>query len=253
MDQMKFMCARKHKFGLNLQAICDSEYRFLDLSIIFGGACSDLLAFEASPIRQRLGSDNFLAPGLCIFGDNAYVNRSFMATPFPNPGLDMEKDAYNFFHSQLRITIECTFGILTQRWGFLRKRAPFKYSVKKTIATVSCLCKLHNFLIDNGNTRAPNQHTAEDQLTLAMDGAVQLNDVGEEDDPRQGVADGALLVDELTAGGEHFDDDPGYVLRRRITQEYHPDMLPRHSMSIHVTNQNLRRPVRNLARNKSRA
>lgn len=246
---MKFFCAQKHKFGLNLQAICDSCFRFLDLSIIFGGASSDLLAFEASPrIHQKLASPDFLAPGLCLFGDNAYdVNRSFMATPFSNPGGDAEKDAYNFFHSQVRINVECAFGVLVQRWGFLRKRAPFKYySIKKMIATVLCLCKLHNFLIDNGRGVPP-------ALTLAIEGAVQLNEINGDWDGQGGAAaDMPLVVDELTRGGEHFDDDPDYLMRRRITQTYHADMLPHTAMSLHIMNLDLRRPVRNLNRNRNR-
>ena len=77
-----------------------------------------------------------------------------MATPFPGVKGDNEKDAYNYFFSQLRIKIECTFGVLVQRWGFLRKIAPFKYRLSKTTATVQCLCTLYNFVI---NERLSNQ------------------------------------------------------------------------------------------------
>jgi hypothetical protein len=48
--QIKFLCGRKSKYGLNLQAICDHKRRFLDISVLFGGSTSDLLAFEASDI-----------------------------------------------------------------------------------------------------------------------------------------------------------------------------------------------------------
>ena len=48
--QTKFVCGRKSKFGLNMQAICDSKRQFLNISILFGASASDMLAFEASPI-----------------------------------------------------------------------------------------------------------------------------------------------------------------------------------------------------------
>ena len=51
-DQMKFMCGRKHKYGLNCQAVCDVRGRFLDMSIICGGASSDLVAFEGSGVMK---------------------------------------------------------------------------------------------------------------------------------------------------------------------------------------------------------
>ena len=89
------------------------------ISINYPGSTSDFLAFESSSIRPLLEQSDFLAPSLCIFGDNAYVNRSYMATPYPNVGSG-SKDSYNFYHSQLRINIECAFGILVQRWGIIQ-------------------------------------------------------------------------------------------------------------------------------------
>mmetsp|Transcript_13665 Transcript_13665/g.16605 ORF Transcript_13665/g.16605 Transcript_13665/m.16605 type:complete len:247 (-) Transcript_13665:132-872(-) len=228
------------------QAICDHKRRFLAISILYGAASSDLLAFEGSPLRVMLEKEGFLAPGLCIFGDNAYVNREFLATPYPNVSGNKEKDAYNFFHSQLRINIECAFGILVSRWGFLKKKAPKKYSIAKIISTVSCLCSLHNFLIDNGNESyalSSYRPTPQDALALAFEGAV---DVEERMD--------GVRVPTLTGGGEHFDDDPTRAVRKRITritETYQRRMgdadntyvLPREAMFIHVVNNELRRLI----------
>ena len=175
-----------------------------------------------------------------------------MATPYPNVSGDSEKDSYNFFHSQLRINIECAFGMLVQRWGFLRKKAPAKYTIAKIISMVSCLCSLHNFLIEN-NGRTNNQqsiplHTSQDELTLALDGAIDVTPTVEGDGVRPG---------DLSGGGHHFDDDPNYAVRRRISQTYTTGLLgdddeyllPRESMFIHVTNSELQRPRRNKERN----
>ena len=43
-----FLCARKGKFGLNMQAVSDVRGQILDISVKCGGASSDCLAFEAS-------------------------------------------------------------------------------------------------------------------------------------------------------------------------------------------------------------
>lgn len=95
----KFFCGRKGKFGLNCQAVADKRGRILDISIKYGAATSDCLAFEASDLFNRLES-GLLAPGLVLFGDNAYLNSSYMATPFPNVGRG-SKDDYNYYHSQV--------------------------------------------------------------------------------------------------------------------------------------------------------
>lgn len=52
-----------------------------------------------------------------------------MATPFTNIAGDpnrVAEDAYNFYHPQLRINVECAFGMLVQRWGILRMAMPKK-------------------------------------------------------------------------------------------------------------------------------
>ncbi|CAB9524386.1 hypothetical protein SEMRO_1531_G280180.1 [Seminavis robusta] len=46
-----------------------------------------------------LSEEGFLADGLCIFGDAAYINNGFFATPFKNVKSGI-KDDYNFYHSQ---------------------------------------------------------------------------------------------------------------------------------------------------------
>jgi hypothetical protein len=113
----KFWCGRKHKYSLNCQAICDARGKFLDMSLVMPGSSSDVLAFESSTIYQQL-EGGLLAPGLCLFGDNAYINSSYMATPFSSVS-GGSKDAYNFYHSQLRINIECAFGRFVHRWSIL--------------------------------------------------------------------------------------------------------------------------------------
>jgi hypothetical protein len=136
----KFFCGRKKKFGLNCQAVSDVCGRSLDISIVYPGSTSDCLAFEGMSLFQKLETD-ILAQGLCLFGDNAYFNTLYMVTPYAVVS-GGSKDAYNFFHLQLRIRIECTFEILTHRWSILRSAIPMNVSIqKKTVALVHCLAK----------------------------------------------------------------------------------------------------------------
>lgn len=54
---------------------------------------------------------------------------------------------YNFYLSQLRITIEQSFGILVRRWGVLWR--PMECKFNKTPHVAMCCMRLHNFCIDN--------------------------------------------------------------------------------------------------------
>ena len=238
-DQQKFYCGRKHKFGLNCQAVCDVRGRFLDISITYGGATSDLLAFEDSALYKRL-QDGVLAEGLVLFGDNAYLNSSFMATPYPNT-TGGPKDNYNFYHSQLRIRIECAFGMLVQRWGILRMAMPIGISIKKTIALVNALAKLHNFCIDevDGNSTTINESLAEDVVNMEMNGSgyvpmlpnAEIRNVMEVE---------VNTPNDLMGGGQHFDDVPRENRRNRDEKR-----LPRTQLCNWVASKHAVRPSAN--------
>jgi hypothetical protein len=101
----KFLCGRKKKFGFNLQGVCDHLGRFLDVCIGHPASTSDFLAFSISPLFSKLEEEGFLYPGLCLFGDNAYCNTNYMATPYKGIRSGT-KDDYNFYHSQVS-TVGC--------------------------------------------------------------------------------------------------------------------------------------------------
>ena len=148
----KFKCTRKGKYGLNMQAACDSERRFIWISIITPGTTSDYLSYVTSDLIKTIKDPGVLLPGHVFVGDNAYVKSVEMATPIKNASPGAEDD-YNYYCSQLRIIIECAFGILVQRWGILRR--PLLCSFQRIPALVTALCRLHNFCIDNRENVAP--------------------------------------------------------------------------------------------------
>ena len=86
----------------------------LDMSIGHPGSTSDYLAFMTSSLHSKVEKEGFLAPGLVLYGDNAYVSNEHMVTPFKNVSSG-SKDAYNFYQSQVRIRVECSFGMLVHR------------------------------------------------------------------------------------------------------------------------------------------
>jgi hypothetical protein len=143
-----------------MQATCDHNKKFLDIYLKHPASTSDYLSFCSSPLFCKLESAGFMKPALCIFGDNAYVNTPYMGTPYKSVR-DGSKDAYNYFHSNCRITIECAFGMLVHRWGILCKPMSTKLPISKVISIVRCLCRLHNFCIEERLSRMLDQATQE--------------------------------------------------------------------------------------------
>ena len=244
-DQKKILCGRKHKFGLNCQAVSDCRGRILDISIKYGGASSDCLSFEASELYTRLENGLMHQDGdnerFVLFGDNAYLNTPYMATPFTNVAGDpnrVAEDSYNFFHSQLRIRIECAFGMLVQRWGILRMAMPWNLSVIKVVALVVAVAKLHNFCIGESNIpeRVP-QMLDRDRLHVmnAEGGYVGLGN----DDPQQDT----LVPTDVMHLGEHFDDVPRNSRRSRPVSD-----LPRTRLYQMIVDGHWKRPTGNARR-----
>lgn len=232
-DAGKCYCPRKNKYGLNCQATCDSQGKIIDILCMFPGSTSDYLAFEASTLYQKLKNDpSYLADGLCLFGDNAYVNTPFLATPFPNTSSG-PPDWYNFYHSQLRIRVECCFGILVQRWGILRSAIPRGVSLTKTIRLVIALAKLHNFCIDQSDAIRPTTDKDELHIRLNEHGFVQLDHIIHADGNRREPIPAQLL------GGGDVVDYPGSIRRNRNGDTN----LPRTRLLLQVIESGLQRPV----------
>jgi hypothetical protein len=61
-----------------------------------------------------------------------------MATPYPGMSGGTQ-DSYDIYHSQLKIQIECAFGILPMRWAILRITIPVNVTQRMTVALVFCI------------------------------------------------------------------------------------------------------------------
>ena len=207
----------------------------MDVSISHPGATSDYLAFVTSPLRYKLETPGFLAPGLVLFGDNAYVSNEYMVTPYRNVKSG-PKDAFNFFQSQLRIRIECAFGVLVYRWGILRKPMPNGISLNKTTSLVFCLCKLHNFCIDNKDSTPPPS-MAQDEATISLQGGAPLESFDNGEESRENSGRPAQLLD----GGDHLEDVDRRA-RHTGARAGTESLLPREALLQHVRLQDLQRP-----------
>ena len=248
----KFFCGRKKKFGLNMQATCDARRRFLDVEIRHPGSTSDYLAFAVSSLHHKMEGNNlhaidqpFLKPGLALYGDNAYVNTSYFVVPFKAVS-GGSKDAYNFYHSQLRINIECAFGMLVHRWGVLRKPIPMRVSLSRTNAMVMALCQLHNFCIDE--KEALTKPLAEDVLDIASHGGIDLTAFENinQDDGDITYNHERDRIDFLIDGGNDRTDIPQSVRRQqhRYYQQINPENpLPFQVMHQYIEEQGFQRPM----------
>lgn len=239
---MKFMCGRKKKFGLNMMGTVDNMGRFVDVEISHPGSTSDYLAFATSNLKAKIEQPGFLAPGLVLFGDNAYGNSEYMVTPYKGSRVGSTEDNFNFYHSQLRIHVECAFGQLVHRWGILRRPIPMAVGIKKTCAMVIALCKLHNFCIQAGRGGISTVDEAmppleQDEAYAGMLSAIELHTTAEGNTHEPTG---------LLHGGDHMEDVGRNILRqhrRAAVAGVTNTVLPQQLLHNLVVNQGLQRPT----------
>jgi hypothetical protein len=105
--------------GLNIQAVCDSDFCFTFFGVVAPGKTSDQVAFERTSLHKQVTE---LPTGMYLVGDAACKLSDVMLVTFTGSQSDNSgKDAFNFFLSQVRIQIEEAFGLLQTKWNILSK------------------------------------------------------------------------------------------------------------------------------------
>jgi hypothetical protein len=90
-----------------------------------------------------------VSKGLHFIGDSAYSIKLFILTPYDNAAHGTPEDNYNFFHSSLRIGVECCFGEV-DLWFSIFWR-PLKFALKTNCHVIDACLWLHNFILENSN------------------------------------------------------------------------------------------------------
>jgi hypothetical protein len=153
-----------NRYGLNCQALCDSDLRFLFFGVMGPGNKSDQPAYEQTGLAEIIEN---LPAGLFIAADAAYVVTEHVLIPFTgSQRQDRVKDTFNFFLSQLRIRIENAFGLLTTKWRILRK--PLECSLKTNADILQICALLHNYVIDNKEDDSATDTSLEGPNIRAM-------------------------------------------------------------------------------------
>lgn len=129
---------RKNYYSINVQAVCDSDSKFIDVVAAWPGGVHDSRIFKNSGIYRKL--TNRQLNGV-LFGDNGYGNSPICLTPFLNPTTAAENN-YNQIHKTTRCTIERAFGQMKKR--FYCMGSILRISLERIPSTIIVCFILHN-------------------------------------------------------------------------------------------------------------
>lgn len=139
-----FFSGHYQAYGMNVQAACDCDCRFVYVAVAAPGGSNDLAAYRKISLSAKIANLPLLK---YVIGDNAYICTDTLLTPFGGSQKhDVDRSTYNFYVSQCRIRIEMAFGMLTNKWCIFKK--PLQCSLRNASKVFMCAARLHNFCID---------------------------------------------------------------------------------------------------------
>ena len=160
-NSLDYFCYKQY-FSLNIQAICDTSSKgyFMDVECKWPGSVHDAKVFENSSINHKMKAGQLsktfinLFPGYeaisnYLIGDPAYPLTPFCMKEYQTCGTN-EEVVFNSMLRSARNQVECPFGRLKVRWGFLTRKVDLKLELAPK-AAYSCFVQ-HNYCESKGNS-----------------------------------------------------------------------------------------------------
>lgn len=158
----------KNYFSIVLLAIVDSNYCFTYIDVGSYGKESDSTVFRKCSFFTKMeeGTLNIPIPervaGIPLpyvfVGDEAFGLTNNLMRPYPAKSLTKKRRIFNYRLSRARGKVECSFGILSNKWRIFHR--PMNVSEGTAVAIIKACCALHNFV------RVRDGFKFEDTLTV---------------------------------------------------------------------------------------
>lgn len=145
----------KHFFSTVLLAVADANYQFIYVHVGSFGKDSDSAIFQNTSLWQKLTNQTLNLPHptllpqtsfsmpYMLVGDEAFSLSNYVLRPYAG-SLSLKKRIFNYRLTLARRYVECTFGILSNKWRIFHR--PIDTSVEFADHIVKACCVLHNFV-----------------------------------------------------------------------------------------------------------
>lgn len=161
----------KNYFSVLLLALCDASYKFIFVDVGAYGKSADSTVFKESTFFKKLqdGTLNIPPPHISFTGldepmpfvfvaDEGFGLSTNLLRPYAGKCMSIKKRVFNYRLCRARRNIECSFGILANKWRIFHR--PLNVDLPLCEDIIKVCCVLHNFV------RERDGFQVEDTLTV---------------------------------------------------------------------------------------
>ncbi|XP_076280638.1 uncharacterized protein LOC143209179 [Lasioglossum baleicum] len=177
----------KSYHSIVLLGCCDADGIFTMIETGYAGRNSDGGIFRASAIKSMLSNSQLDVPPPselpcddCLFpyyfvGDEAFPLCRYLLRPYSKRILDNIKRIFNYRLSRGRKTIECTFGMMTEKFQVLSTAIRCR-DENKVNDIIKSVCVLHNYIRKREGSQYLPQQVEENVNITGSANPIDLTD-----------------------------------------------------------------------------
>eukprot|EP00918_Siedleckia_nematoides_P052210 GHVU01114111.1.p1 GENE.GHVU01114111.1~~GHVU01114111.1.p1 ORF type:complete len:430 (-),score=54.22 GHVU01114111.1:302-1591(-) len=185
-----YFSGRYKCYAVCVQLACNVYCQVTAVSVATPGGTNDARAYQLWDLKEEIEA---LPPGYYVAADAAYPMGPHVQVPFIVTHLDERRRNFNYCLSQMRIRIEMTIGMVTNKFRIFDHAS--QLDLENLVRVIDTCIRVHNYVIqcsidEHGRRGKPIQQWLQEQagadprdlLTEAMMNPTYGYDEREEDD-----------------------------------------------------------------------
>ena len=131
---------RKYAWAYGFILFCDGDLNIMSVEATHVASTNDAGMYHSSDVHRAIETEKMLPPWAHVVLDEAFgcTDQELVAWSQGKNALSQEKDAFNYYLSAQRQSVERVFGVMNNRFGILWRPMSFSFDRYKLILVALC-------------------------------------------------------------------------------------------------------------------